>query len=99
MNIISSLYSLLLAGTGEDVVNPIYEGMTLIGPYAIGVVLTLSLFYGVFLAVKYAQAEDATAKVGAQKTLINFIIGAVIVMVLIVVLYAIRQPLADYINS
>ena len=99
MNICRGLYSLILSGTGEDVVNPIYEGMTLLGPYAIGVVLTLSIFYGVFLAVKYAQAEDASQKLAAQKTLINFIIGAVVVMVLIVVLYAIRQPLADYINS
>ena len=97
MNILHSLYSLVLAG--DDVVSPIYGGISLVGPYAISVVLVLSLFYGIFLAVKYAQADDAATKAGAQKTLINFIIGAIIVMTLILILYAIRKPLADYIDS
>ena len=99
MNICRNIYSILLAGSGEDVINPIYEGMTLLGPYALGVVASLSLFYGLFLAVKYAQCQSAEEKLNVQKTLINFIIGAGIVIVLIAVLYAIRQPLADYINS
>lgn len=99
MKFFNMFYSLVLASGGEEVINPIYEGLTLIGPYAIGVVLLLSLFYGIFLAVKYAKCTTAEERANAQKTLINFIIGAVIVVVLIVVLYAIRGPLADFIDS
>lgn len=102
MDFVSSLISsiaLISASTGEDVLNPIYEGMTLVGPYAIGVVLILSIFYGIFLGVKYAKAEDDSQKANAQKVLVNFIIGAVTVLILIIVLYAIRGPIANYING
>lgn len=89
----------LILGTGEEVLNPVYEGITMIGPYAIGVVATLSIFYGIFLSVKYAKAQSEDERANAQKTLVNFIIGAVIVLILICVLYAIRGPLADFING
>lgn len=89
----------LILGAGEEVLNPVYEGITMIGPYAIGVVATLSIFYGIFLSVKYAKAQSEDERANAQKTLVNFIIGAVIVLVLICVLYAIRGPLADFING
>ena len=98
MKMLSYFYSFML-GTGEDVLNPVYEGMTMIGPYAIGVVLTLSIFYGIFLGVKYSKAQSEDERANAQKTLVNFIIGAVTVLILISVLYAIRGPLADFING
>lgn len=88
-----------LGGSGEAVLNPIYEGLSLIGPYALSVVMVLSIFYGIFLGVKYAQAEDEATKANMQKTLINFIIGAVSVWILLAVLYAIREPLGRWITS
>lgn len=84
---------------GDEVLNPIYEGITAVGPIAISVVLLLSLFYGVFLGVKYAKSESADQKANALKTLVNFVIGAVIVLILISIIYAIRAPLADFING
>ncbi len=84
---------------GSSVVNPIYSGLSLVGPYAIGVVMALCLFYGVFLGVKYAKATEEDEKANAQKTLINFIIGAIVVLVLLCVLYAIREPLANFISG
>lgn len=98
MKIFKVLYSVIASG-GDEVLNPIYGGISVVGPYAISVVAALSLFYGIFLAVKYAKCQTVEEKVNAQKTLINFIIGAVVVIVLICVLYAIREPLADFINS
>lgn len=98
MGIINSVYSFVL-GSGEDVLNPVYEGMRLIGPYALGVVLALSMFYGLFLGVKYARCQAEDERLNAQKTLINFLIGFGVVILLICVLFAIRQPLADFING
>ncbi len=89
----------LIGGSGEAVLNPIYEGLSLVGPYALSVVMVLSIFYGIFLGVKYAQAEDEATKANMQKTLINFIIGAVSVWILLAVLYAIREPLGRWITS
>ena len=93
-----SLFS-YISGSGEGVLNPIYEGLTLVGPYALSIVAVLSIFYGVFLGVKYAQAEDEATKANMQKTLMNFIIGAVTIWVLLAVLYAIRKPLGQWITS
>lgn len=84
---------------GQSVLNPIYGALKIIGPYAIAVVLVLSIFYGIFLGVKYAQAEDEATKANLQKTLINFIIGAVVVVLLISILAVIREPLGNWITS
>ncbi len=84
---------------GDAVLNPVYEGISTVGPIAISLVLVLSLFYGIFLGVKYAKAEDAGQKANTLKTLVNFVIGAVVVLILIGIIYAIRGPLADFING
>lgn len=99
MEIFDVLNSLMAASKGDEVLGPIYGGITLVGPYAIAVVAALSIFYGVFLGVKYAKCQTVEEKMNAQKTLINFIIGAVIVLTLISILYAIRGPLAAFIES
>ena len=67
--------------------------------FTIVVVLVLAIFYGIFLGVKYAQAEDEATKANMQKTLINFIIGAVVVVILIGVLAAIYKPLGRWITA
>lgn len=84
---------------GKAVLDPIYGALVLVGPYALAVVLVLAIFYGIFLGVKYAQAEDEATKANLQKTLINFIIGAVVVVLLIVILAAIYKPLTQWITS
>ena len=94
-----SKFVFIASGSGEEVLNPIYEGLTLVGPYALSVVALLSVFYGIFLGVKYAQAESEDVKANAQKTLINFIIGAIAVWILLAVLYAIRGPLSRWITA
>lgn len=99
MNIFLSLIKSFLLSEGDDVVSPLYDGITLIGPYAIAVCLTLSIFWGVFLGVKYAKAEDPGEKENLHKVLVNFCIGAVTVLILIAVIYAIREPLARYIDG
>lgn len=96
---IFNLVNSFLAGSGEGVLNPIYAGITLIGPYALSIVAVLCIFYGIFLAVRYAKSQSEDERANAQKTLINFLIGVVVVMVLVAILMAIRQPLADFINS
>ena len=98
MKVFYSLFKSFLLKTGEDVVSPIYDGITLIGPIAMGVVLALSVFWAIFLGAKYAKAEDATEKDNLHKVLVNFIIGAVAILILIAIIYAIRKPLADFID-
>ena len=97
-NLISQIKSFLLK-TGDDVISPLYDGITLVGPYAIAVVLTLSMIWGIFLGVKYAKTEDASEKANLHQVLVNFCIGAITVLILIAVIYAIRGPLARFIDG
>jgi len=86
---IMSLLTFLLADNNSPA-SPIYEAITLIGPYALGVISLLVMIYGIVLGVKFAKAEDKETRKKLQQTLINFIIGALSIYVLIGILYAIR---------
>ena len=91
---------LICAGTtGNDAVDPLYTAITTIGPYAMGVVAILGIIYGVILGVKFARTDDSKERAALQKALINGIIGFVSILVLLVILYAIRGPLVDFMNS
>lgn len=94
-----SQLKVFILGEGDKVISPIYDGITLVGPYAISVCLLLSVFWGIFLGVKYAKAEDPSEKDNLHKVLVNFCIGAFAVIVLIAIIYAIREPLARFIDG
>ena len=86
----SLIYLLTSSADQNSPASPIYNAITLIGPYALGVITLLCMIYGIMLGVKFAKAEDKEARVKLQKTLINFAIGAISIYVLIGILYAIR---------
>ena len=97
---ICNFISIIAAGSqGANSVDPIYDFIDTVGPYAISIVLVLGLFYGVIMGVKFAKTEKAEERAVLQKALINGVIGFLTVLVLIIVLYAIREPLVDWMNS
>ena len=96
--LLSKLWYFILS-EGDEVVSPLYDGITLIGPYAISVCALLSIIWGVFLGVKYAKADDPGEKENLHKVLVNFCIGAVTVLILIGIVYAIREPLVRFIEA
>ena len=88
----NALLFLLSAGTDTTSnASPIYQAIDLLGPYVLTAVTLLCMFYGIILGVRMAKAEDAEQKKKLQKTLINFAIGAVSVLVLLAILYGIRE--------
>ena len=90
---------LSLLADGDSTIDPLYEAITTIGPYALGLVLALGLIYSIFLGVKMSKAENAEEMNNAKKQLINGIIGFVAIFVLLAILYAIREPLIDWANN
>jgi len=97
---IYNFVSILATGTqGDNSLDPIYDFISTVGPYAIGIVLVLGILYGVILGVRFAKAEDSKERGALQKALINGIIGFVAILVLLIILYAIREPLATWMNS
>ncbi|MBQ9790570.1 MAG: hypothetical protein IJW24_03145 [Clostridia bacterium] len=97
MSIFKNFINLL--GDAEAAVDPLYEAITAIGPYAISIVLVLGLFYAIILGVKISKAPSNDEVQAAKKQLINAIIGVVAVVILLSILYAIRGPLIDWANS
>lgn len=84
---------------GEKAVSPLYDAITLLGPYAMGVVCLLGIIYGIILGVKFAKSEKADERAALQKALISGVIGFLAILVLIVILYAIREPLVKFMDS
>lgn len=99
INGFSNVLKLLGASDAESSLDPIYQALSTIGPYAIAVILVCTVLYGVIFGVKFAKAESNEDKAKLQKALINGLIGFITVAVLIVILYAIRGPLAEWMNS
>ena len=60
----------------------------LIGVAIFGVVALLGVIFGITLGVKFAKAEDTSARDEAKKQLTSFIIGIVIALVIGIVLLA-----------
>jgi len=83
----------------QDAVDPLYDAVTQLGPYAIGVVAILGMIYALILGVKLSKAENSQEIDTAKKQLINAIIGVVAIVVLLSVLYAIREPLIAWANN
>ena len=97
MSIFKNVVNLIM--DAEGAIDPLYQAVTEIGPYAIGIVTVLGLFYAIILGVKFSKANGPDETQAAKKQLINAIIGVVAIIVLLSVLYAIREPLIDWANS
>ena len=82
-------------GADSEVTGPLFKFIGLVGPYAIGVVLTLTLIYSIILGTRYSKAESTDDRKKVQKQLVSFVIGAVVVLALLIILYAIRDNLAE----
>jgi len=84
---------------GAQAVDPLYEAISTIGPYAMGVITMLGVIYGIIMGVKFAKSEDSKERAALQKALVSGVIGFVSILVLVVILYAIRGSLVDWMNS
>ena len=83
----------------QDAVDPLYDAVTQLGPYAIAVVAILGMIYALILGVKLSKAENGQEIDAAKKQLINAIIGVVTIVILLSVLYTIREPLIAWANN
>lgn len=98
----SNLLNVLGAATqqqADNALNPLYDAISTIGPYALAILCGLLLIYSVIIGVRFAKAEDAKDRANIQKILINGIIGFVTIIILISILYAIREPLSEWMSS
>lgn len=92
-------FRILMGASAESAVDPLYDAITTLGPYAIGIIALLGIIYSVILGVKFSKAENSQEQDAARKQLINAIIGVVAIVVLLSILYAIRDPLIAWANG
>lgn len=92
-------FKMLIGASAESAVDPLYDAITTLGPYAIGIIGLLGIIYSVILGVRLSKAESNQEQDAARKQLINAIIGVISVVVLLSILYAIREPLIAWANG
>lgn len=92
-------FMIMIGESAENTVDPLYDAIDTLGPYAIGVVALLGIVYCVILGVKFSKAENSQEADAAKKQLTNAIIGVVAIIILLSILYAIRGSLVSYGNS
>lgn len=91
-------------GTNEftpdaSAIDPIYDAMSTFGPALIGLLAAVMSLYGAIMGFSYAKAEDTDARDAAKKKLINGLVGFGVILILIVILYALRSPIAALIRE
>lgn len=80
-------------------ISPIYEFIDTFGPYILSAVIALCSIYAIVLMVQYVKAEDASARDTQKKKVINAIISMVVVIVLLALLYGLRDTFVGLMND
>ena len=96
---IENMVNILCGNQADASLDPIYQAITLIGPWALSIITVCGLIYGVIIGTKFSKAEDSGERQKLQKALINGVIGFIAILVLVAVLYGIREPLVEFMNS
>lgn len=80
-------------------VSPIYDFLDNFGPLLIGMLLGVGTLYCIILGVQYAKAEKGDERDVAKKKAINAGISFGVIIILVVVLYAMRETFVDLLSD
>lgn len=93
---------LFLAETVDDknnALSPMYQALDIILPVALGLILLAGVIYSVVLGTQYSKAVSADERDTARKKLINAVLGFVIVIILVALLWVLKDPLMRAMNN
>lgn len=80
-------------------VSPIYDFLDTFGPALIGILLGVGSLYCIILGVQYAKAEKGDERDVAKKKAVNAAISFGIIIILLVVLYAMRDTFVELLSD
>lgn len=63
------------------------------------VLIAVSAIYAIILGVKMARAESAEQRDEAKKRIVNFLVGAAVIVVLLIILYVLAANITSIIGS
>ena len=96
---ISSAASNLTDSGTSGAVSPIYDFIDTFGPVLIGLLLGVGVIYCIILGVQYAKAEKGDERDTAKKKAINAAISFGVIIILIVVLYGMRDTFVKLLSD
>jgi len=83
---------------GNATLDPIYDMLTVLLPSAMGIVFAIGVIYGIVLGVQYSKAAGAEEREKIKKRIISAAIGIVVIIALLGLLFALREPLSKLIS-
>lgn len=83
----------------NSAVSPIYDFLDQFGPLLIGMLLGVGCLYCIILGVHYAKAEKGEERETAKKKAVNAAISFAVIIVLVVILYAMRDTFIEMLNN
>ena len=83
----------------NNTVSPIYEFLDTFGPYLLGLLLGVCAIYGIVLGVSYAKAEESKDRDAVKKKMVGAGISLGIIIILVFVLYTMRDTFIDVMNE
>lgn len=98
---------LLSSGASSDLnksdtsgtISPIYDFLDTFGPVLIGMLLGIGSLYCIILGVQYAKAEKGEDRDVAKKKAVNAAISFGVIIILLVVLYAMRDVFVQLLSE
>jgi len=83
----------------NSAVSPIYDFLDQFGPLLIGMLLGVGTLYCIILGVNYAKAEKGEERDTAKKKAVNAAISFGVIIVLVVLLYGLRDTFVELLND
>lgn len=80
-------------------VSPIYDFLDTFGPALIGILLGVGSLYCIILGVQYAKAEKGDDRDIAKKKAVNAAISFGVIIILITILYAMRDTFVELLSD
>ena len=78
---------------------PIYDFLDTFGPVLISLLMAVGVIYCVVLGVQYAKAEKGEERDVAKKKAVNAAISFFVIIVLVVLLYSLREPIDKFLSE
>lgn len=83
----------------NSAVGPIYDFLDNFGPLLIGMLVGVGALYCIILGVNYAKAEKGDDRDAAKKKAVNAAISFGVIIILVVLLYALRDTFVRLLND
>ena len=99
LSVVTNTESGLNESETNSAVSPIYDFLDQFGPLLIGMLLGVGTLYCIILGVNYAKAEKGEERDTAKKKAVNAAISFGVIIILVILLYGLRDTFVKILND